>query len=152
MAGGILWPRIGSGSIKTVLTAATVVAAVTGAFALAIDMRLLPTTVLVHSVIFALIAFCAQGVQNGRKVYVIGQAPKDLRPHCIAVANFITGIVAVGLSAGLGALAQIKGAVWPIYVVIALNLLAVFVIARLPGGPEPTKAGDGKDAEKAAAN
>lgn len=132
-AGGILWPRIGAGSIKTVLTAATAVAALSGGFALAIDMRLLPTTVLLHAVIFALISFSAQGVQNGRKVYVLGLAPKEIRPHCIAVGNFITGIVAVGLAAGLGALAQIKGAVWPIYVVIALNLLGLLVLARLPG-------------------
>ena len=93
-------------------------ASVPGRLALAIDMRLLSTTVMVHAIVFASIGFCAQGVQNGRQVYVRGMAPKDIRPHCITVANFSTGLIAV----------------WLIYVVIVLNLLALAAIARLRGG------------------
>lgn len=130
MAGGFLWSRIGS--VALIMVLASGLAALAGIVALGIELGLMPPTIFCYTLVFASIALAAQGVKNGRTLYLIGKTTEDERPFCIAVANVTTGAVAIVVGAGLGALAGLQGVAWPIAVLIVLNLAAAAYTFRLP--------------------
>jgi MFS family permease len=130
--GGFLWVRIGRGSVERVMVLASLLACAAGLMAMAIEVGLLPPTLFCYALVFAAIALGAQGVKNGRTLYLLGQAKEHERPYCIAVANVMTGVVAVAVGALLGVLAGLKGVAWPIGVLIVLNIAAAVYTLRLP--------------------
>lgn len=56
----------------------------------------------------------------------------EQRPFCIAVVNTAIGMIAIVFGALLGALAGVKGAAWPIFALVVLNVLAALYTLRLP--------------------
>jgi hypothetical protein len=131
VVGGILWPRIGKGSARRILVLAASTAGIGGLFAIAIELQLVSQGILLYAVVFVLISLGTQGTRNGRNLYLIGMASDDERPYCIAVANVTIGLVAIVFGAVLGALASYQGVAWPIFVLIALNILAAIYALKL---------------------
>ena len=131
MAGGVLWARIGQNAVTRIMVLASVIAALAGLMALGIELDLVPQNIICYAVVFALVAMAAQGVKNGRTLYLIGMAAEHERPSCIAVANVSTGMVAIVVGALLGALAGLQGVAWPIGVLILLNVAAAIYTLRL---------------------
>jgi hypothetical protein len=125
LLGGFIWPRVGKESLRLVLAAAAGVTGIGGVLALAIENQPILQTPLVYAVVFTLVAFGAQGIVNGRTVYIIGLTSDDERPFCLAVANAVIGVTAIGLGVIAGTLAQLEGIVFPLFAIIGLNIVAV---------------------------
>ncbi|WP_108683007.1 hypothetical protein [Methyloceanibacter sp. wino2] len=130
--GGFLWARIGRHSVERIMVLASFLACGAGLMALGIEFGAVPPTLFCYALVFVAIALGAQGVKNGRTLYLLGRAKEHERPYCIAVANVTTGVVAVALGALLGALAGLKGVAWPIGALIVLNIAAAVYTLRLP--------------------
>ena len=81
--------------------------------------------------VFVLVGFGAQGIVNGRTLYLVGATTDTQRPFCLAVANVVTGVVAIGLGSLAGALASLQGVAWPIGMMIILNIVTVVFALRL---------------------
>ena len=131
VVGGLLWPRIGKGSVYTILALAAGTACLGGLLAIAIEFRLVSQAIYLYAIVFVLISLGAQGIKNGRNLYLIGMATDQERPYCIAVANVSIGVIAIAFGAVLGALASFRGVGWPIFVLIALNILAAIYALKL---------------------
>jgi hypothetical protein len=125
LLGGFIWPRVGKDSIRLVLAAAAGATCIGGVLALAIENQPILQTPLIYAVVFTLVAFGAQGIVNGRTVYLIGRTSDDERPFCLAVANLVISFAAIGLGVIAGTLAQLDGIVFPLFVIIGLNIVAV---------------------------
>jgi len=131
VVGGLLWPRIGKGSARRILVLAAGTACLGGLLAIAIELKLVSQGILLYAIVFVLISLGTQGTKNGRNLYLIGMAADEERPYCIAVANVTIGLVAIVFGAVLGALASYQGVAWPIFVLIALNILAAIYALKL---------------------
>lgn len=133
IVGGPFWSFVERRTIRAVLVLAPVLAVVAGILALVIDadpaLRVDP---LLHSGVFFLIAMAAQGVVSARLVYLTEVAPKDEISYYAATSNSIVGLLGLGLALGLGLLAQVQHVLWPLFVLMGLNLLTVVAAVRLP--------------------
>lgn len=141
--GGFLWARIGRHSVERIMVLASFLACGAGLMALGIEFGAVPPTLFCYALVFVAIALGAQGVKNGRTLYLLGRAKEHERPYCIAVANVTTGVVAVALGALLGALAGLKGVAWPIGALMVLNIAAAIYTLRLPKDTDTDPAGRG---------
>lgn len=133
--GGLIWPRIGQRSVDRIMLIAAGLTCVGGLMAIAIELRFISQSILCYAIVFALVSLGAQGVKNGRTLYLLGMATDEERPFCIAVANITIGIVAIAFGALLGALAGFKGVGWPIFALVLLNVAAALYTLRLRNPP-----------------
>ncbi|MEP0320444.1 MFS transporter [Bauldia litoralis] len=131
VVGGLVWPRIGARSIRLLLMLAAGVAAVGGVLALIIEFTPSLQSPEVYAIVFVLVGFGAQGILNGRTLYLVSVTRDIERPFCIASSSVITGVVAVGLGAVAGAFAQLQGVGWPIGIMIVLNIAAMIYTTKL---------------------
>jgi hypothetical protein len=131
MIGGFVWPRIGKRSVGRIMTLAVALTCVGGLMAIAIELRLISQSILCYAIVFVLVSLGAQGVKNGRTLYLLGMTTDEERPFCIAVANVTIGMGAIVFGALLGALASLKGVSWVILALIVLNVLAAIYTLRL---------------------
>jgi len=129
--GGLIWPRIGKSSVYAILVLAAGTACLGGLLAIAIELRLVSQAIYLYAIVFVLVSLGAQGIKNGRTLYLLGVTTDEERPYCIAVANVSIGVIAVAFGAVLGALASFRGVGWPIFVLIALNILAAIYALKL---------------------
>jgi hypothetical protein len=100
---------------------------------MAIEVKLVSQGIVLYAIVFVLVSLGAQGIRNGRTLYLIGVTSDAERPFCIAVANVTIGIVAIFFGAILGALASFQGVAWPIFALVVLNVLAALYTLRLRG-------------------
>lgn len=131
VVGGIVWPRIGARSIRLLLTLAAGAAALGGVLALTIEFTPALQSAQVYAVVFVLVGLGAQGILNGRTLYLVSVTRDIERPFCIASSSVITGVVAVGLGGVAGAFAQLQGVGWPIGIMIVLNVAAMIYTTKL---------------------
>lgn len=131
VVGGLLWPRIGKSSVYTILILAAGMACLGGLLAIAIELRLVSQGIYLYAVVFVLVSLGTLGIKNGRTLYLIGVTTDQERPYCIAVANVAISVVAIAFGAALGGLASYRGVAWPIFVLIALNVLAALYTLKL---------------------
>lgn len=139
MLGGVLWSRIGKRSVERILALGAALTCLGGLMAVAIELRLMPQNIFCYAIVFVLVSLGAQGVKNGRTLYLLGMATEAERPFCIAAANVTVGLVGIAFGALLGVLASLKGVVWVIVVLMVLNVLAVLYTSKLravPAAPE----------------
>lgn len=135
MAGGVLWGAVGKGSVDRILILAAGITCAGGLLAMAIELGFASQGIFLYAIVFVLVSLGAQGVKNGRTLYLINMASDEERPFCIAVANTTVGTVAIVFGALLGALASFKGVGWPIGALVVLNVLAVLYTLKLPHEP-----------------
>jgi hypothetical protein len=131
IAGGLLWPRIDKGSVDRILILAAGLTCIGGLMAIAIEFKLISQSILCYAIVFVLVSLGAQGVKNGRTLYLLGMTTDAERPYCIAASNVTIGIVAIVFGALLGALAGFKGVGWPILALVVLNIVAALYTLRL---------------------
>lgn len=138
VVGGVIWPRIGKNSVLVILVLAAAVTCVGGLLALAIEFSLVSQGVFLYAIVFVLVSIGAQGIKNGRTLFLIGATTDQQRPYCIAASNVSIGLIAIIFGAVLGALASFRGVGWPIFALIALNVLAALYTLRLRGNRDET--------------
>ena len=84
-------------------------------------------------------------VPCARSGLVLGQASDDERPACLAVAGFVTGAIGTVLAFVMAGLAHLQGVIWPIWLMVGLNVVAAFSALRLSEVPQRTVALVGAD-------
>jgi len=131
VVGGFFWPRIGRGAVRTILILAACITCLGGLLAMAIELKLVSQGIFLYAIVFVLISLGAQGIQNGRTLYLIGTATDHERPYCIAVGSVTIGLIAIAFGALLGALGGFQGVVWPIFALMVLNILAALYTVKL---------------------
>ena len=129
--GAPLWRLLSRNSLSLVMAAGAAIAACGGFLALAIDFLELWQLPLLHAGVFLLVALASQGTKNASKVYLVDHAPEAERPYYIAIANTVAGALGVIMATFFGAIAHFQNVVWPIIVIVALNLLACLYATRL---------------------
>ena len=92
-----------------------------------------------HMVVFFLIALAAKGTGVARQVYLLSATSKTDAAYHVSVSNAITGIVAIAFAFVLGVLAHVGHAIWPILVLLSLNLVTAAYALSLPSEHEVAK-------------
>jgi hypothetical protein len=129
--GGFAWAKIDESSVDRILILAAGITGIGGLLAMAIEVGFASQSIFLYAFVFVLVSLGAQGVKNGRTLYLIGMTTHEERPFCIAVANTTIGMVAIAFGALLGALAGFKGVAWPIFALVVLNAAAALYALRL---------------------
>ncbi len=91
----------------------------------------LTAAVWLYGIVLALAAVSALAVSTAKQVWLLRRAGED-RLLIISFSQVVIGIASAIIAAGLAALAHIQGAIWPVYVVLALDLLAMTMIRWAP--------------------
>jgi len=102
-------------------------------------------TPLMHGGVFVLVGLGVSGIANATTLYIDGQASDDERPACLAVAGFVTGAIGTVLAFVMAGLAHLQGVIWPIWLMVGLNVVAAFSALRLSEVPQRTVALVGAD-------
>ena len=85
-----------------------------------------------HMTVFFLIALAAKGTGVARQVYLLSASSKADAAYHVSVSNAITGVVAIAFAFILGVLTHVGHAIWPILILLALNLLTAAYALSLP--------------------
>ena len=126
------WGRFADLSSRKVMMLSGIMAAVTGAGALTLE--LLPpawSSPYLVAAIFILLGFAEAGVLLGRKTYLIDRADPERRVTFVAFANSAIGVVALFFGA-LGLVAEAFGLSWLIAILVMLGLVGAVLSSLLP--------------------
>jgi hypothetical protein len=96
-----------------------------------VDQFELTSAVWFYGIILAAAAMSALAVSTAKQVWLLRDADTD-RLLIISFSHLAIGMVSAGVATALAALAHLHGAIWPVYGVLGLNLLAVMTIRWAP--------------------
>ena len=136
MCSGLIWRRFLKNDPRQVLIASGVLAAAAGGLALCESFFPRWPIPLVYAVVLALLALALEGLTQGSKTYVALMAPGQERPLFIAANNTLLGILAIGVSGALGAVAHMTHILWALAILIVLSLCASINALSLVSPPE----------------
>lgn len=129
--GGIIWPRLGEKSLRLVMVLSSITTSVAGIVAILIATVPGWQSPFSHAAVFVLAGIGLEGIVNARAVYIVARTSDDERPACITVASVLTGLVGVLVAIAFSTLAHFTGAVWPVWVIVGLNIVAALFAMRL---------------------
>ncbi len=124
LLGGIIWPRIGEKSLRLVMVLSAFTTAAAGVLAIVIATVPGWQSPFTHAAVFVLAGVGLEGIVNARTVYIVARTSEDERAACITVASVLTGLVGVVVAIAFSALAHLSGTVWPVWVIVGLNIVA----------------------------
>ncbi|MEM7445913.1 MAG: hypothetical protein AAF414_21505 [Pseudomonadota bacterium] len=132
LVGGLLWPRVAQSSVKRVLTVSCLMSSAAG-ITIALS-HLIPEmqSTATEAAMIILIAIATQGIITGSALYVVNAATDEERPYCLAVANFPTGIIGIGMALALGHIAEGAGIDWVLGALAVLSVLSALYATTLP--------------------
>jgi MFS family permease len=130
VVGGV-WPRLGRSGERFVLVAAALLAAAGGGLALAIERAAALHHPLFFAAVFFIVAMATQGVVATRSLYIVAHTEEGNRPRFLAVGNMLTGVASVALAGIFGTIAHIHDAIWSIFLIVGLNVVAALWCLRL---------------------
>ena len=140
IAGDMLWQRVARVSMPAVMALASLIACAAGALAITTffvpDLRL----VWMHGGVFLLIAMANEGTRNARKLYIVEFTSTEERPYYIALSNVFIGVFGAIASFGFGVLAHLQHVIWPIWLIVGINLMACLYARQLSTGRKPATA------------
>lgn len=140
IVGGMLWQRVARVSMTAVMALAPLVACAAGVVSISAYFEPDFRVVLLHAGVFMLIAMANEGTRNARKLYIVSHTSTEERPYYIALTNVFIGILGTIVSFGFGALAHFQHVVWPICLIVALNLAACVYSRQLSPQRAPAPA------------
>jgi len=86
----------------------------------------------IHAIVFGLLTIAAQGIVSGRTVYVVSASNDSERPFCVAVVNLIAGSIGLPLALLVGSIADTRGIIIGLSVLLCLNIAAAVYARTLP--------------------
>ncbi len=131
IVGGSFWPRVSRNHEHVAMTGAAILAAAAAGLSIAIELVEALRHPAIHAIVFFCIAMAAQGVATARTLFVVARASNEERASFLAVGNLIVGAVSVAMASLFGYVAHIHGAIWPVFMIGGLNLLAALYCTRL---------------------
>jgi len=132
MASGIFWQRQARRPLRYGLALAAGITFLAGVVAIFHDSLPHFHLQLAHSAIFFFVGLASEGASVARKVYLLTLAPRADTAQYVAISDAFTGVVAVAFGFALGSLAHITHAIWPIAVLMAINIATVAYALTLP--------------------
>ena len=104
----------------------------------------------VHGFVIMLSMVAAQAIFSASISWISAFAPAHERATLIAFGTLLVAIQAILLGGILGAIAHNSSAIWPVVVILLMNLCAAVVATRAPGrsaaGPSPAPGAESLDA------
>ncbi|MEM7124336.1 MAG: MFS transporter [Pseudomonadota bacterium] len=130
---GIIWRNQARWPLRYSIFASALIAASAAVAAVLIELTSGGTVdYLWHVVVFFLIALAAKGTNVARQVYLLSASSKADAAYHVSVSNAITGVVAIVFAFILGVLAHVGHAIWPILILLSLNLVTAVYALSLP--------------------
>lgn len=144
LAGSLIWGKLAAKSEILVMSGGSFIAGGAAILALLLEMTGLISSLPFYAVVIFLLSFGSHGVINSRSIYLINMTAKTERPYLVAFGDVAAGVLAVGVSAGLGALAHLHSPTAPLVVLLATNIIAgLYIITQLvPDTPSPNRAAE----------
>ena len=134
--GSISWGWLsGRVTVKPVMWLGCAISTLSALLALGFTMMGYAQNVWLYSLVILMLSLGGNGVIYGRYLYVIEMTNEKERPYLVALGDVVAGLVGIAFAAILGAVAHLQDPVTPIFVLAALNLIAMLYAFRLP----PTK-------------
>ncbi len=134
--GSIVWGWLsGRITVKPVMWLGCLISTLSAVLALGFTMMGYAQNVWLYALVILLLSLGGNGVIYGRYLYVIEMTNEKERPYLVALGDVIAGLVGIGFAAILGAVAHLQDPITPIFILAALNLIAMLYAFRLP----PTK-------------
>jgi len=140
IAGGLVWQRVARISTPAVMALASVVACTAGILSIAAFLAPELRLVWLHGAVFLLVAMANEGTRNARKLYIVAFTSDADRPYYIALSNVFIGVLGAVVSFGFGILAHLQHVVWPIFLIVGINVVACIYARRLSPGRTPAPA------------
>ena len=140
IAGGLVWQRVARISTPAVMALASVVACTAGILSIAAFLAPELRLVWLHGAVFLLVAMANEGTRNARKLYIVAFTSDADRPCYIALSNVFIGVLGAVVSFGFGILAHLQHVVWPIFLIVGINVVACIYARRLSPGRTPAPA------------
>jgi hypothetical protein len=97
-----------------------------------VDALALTSVAWVYGVILAASAISALAVTTAKQVWLLRDDIGPDRLEIISFTQLVVGLAAAVLGAALATLAHVQGAIWPVYVMLGLDLLAMTMIRWAP--------------------
>lgn len=132
MASGFVWRWQTRWPLRVTICAAAIVAACSAVTAILIEVVPGMDEFYWHMAVFFLIALAAKGVGVAHRVFLNSSSPQTDTAYFISVSDAITGLVAIVFAFALGAMAHLAHAIWPVVILLILNLGAAAYALSLP--------------------
>lgn len=116
MCSGLVWRHFLKRDPRQVLIYAGLLAAVAGGLALLEGLYHHWPIPVAYAFVLALLALSVEGLTQASKTYVALMAPSHERPLFLAANNACLGILAVGLSGLMGAVAHMTHIIWALVI------------------------------------
>ena len=84
-----------------------------------------------------LATLAADAVSVSKSAYLVAYASPDELPQLSAFSQLTIGLSSAVLAAALAGVAQVHGTVWPVGILLVLNVVAVVGATRVPRPPSP---------------
>ncbi|WP_171128297.1 MULTISPECIES: MFS transporter [unclassified Ruegeria] len=140
--GSIAWGWLsGRVTVKPVMWLGCLISTLSALLALGFTMIGYAQNVWLYALVILLLSLGGNGVIYGRYLYVIEMTNEKERPYLVALGDVIAGLVGIAFAAILGAVAHLQDPITPIFVLAALNLIAMFYAFRLPPTKQATSSG-----------
>ncbi|WP_171209672.1 MULTISPECIES: MFS transporter [unclassified Ruegeria] len=140
--GSIAWGWLsGRVTVKPVMWLGCLISTLSALLALGFTMMGYAQNVWLYALVILLLSLGGNGVIYGRYLYVIEMTNEKERPYLVALGDVIAGLVGIAFAAILGAVAHLQDPITPIFVLAALNLIAMFYAFRLPPTKQATSSG-----------
>ncbi|MEK9660643.1 MAG: hypothetical protein VW644_02720, partial [Alphaproteobacteria bacterium] len=124
IVGGYVWPRLTGGDERRAMVAGALLAASAGVLAVVVEFVSALCQPPVYGLVFFAMALAMQGSGTARSLYIVAHAPADLRPRFLAAETSLSGAGAIIIAAAFGSIAHLHGVVWPIALIVVLNIAA----------------------------
>jgi MFS family permease len=131
IAGGMVWQRVARISTPAIMASASLVACVAGGLSIASYFVPELRVTWLHGAVFLFVAMANEGTRNARKLYIVEFTSTADRPYYIALSNVFIGVFGTVVSFGFGVLAHLQHVVWPIWLIVGINLVACAYARRL---------------------
>ncbi len=139
--GSLVWNWIsGRYSVNLSMVLGCIVSAASAVLALTFTFTGMAQEVWSYALVILLLSFGSNGVIYGRYLYLIEMTNKSERPYLVAMGDVTAGMVGMAFAAVLSLLAHLHDPVTPLFVLVALNGVAVLAGLRLPRSGNSTPA------------
>ncbi len=132
IVGGPIMIRMSKKSLRMTMVFSGGVAAIAASLAIGLEFSQRFSHYYFYTPVFLLMSLSAQGLSVTVSVYLSELAPESEREYFFATSYFVTGTLGIIAATVLGFLAHFQDEVVPITIILAINLIAVFYVGKLP--------------------
>lgn len=131
--GAILWERVlNSYGYRSMFVLAATASTVAATLSTAIHVAGWHV-IWFHGIVILLATLSAEAIYVGRRAYFIENTSNEDLPILISFSQIIWTVSAAPVAVVLGTLAEIRGPVWPVLVLVGLNLVGIGGASLSPG-------------------